>query len=36
MLIGVCGKSASGKSTLARLLIEEKDAIHIDIDKDRT
>lgn len=33
MLIGVCGKSASGKSTLARLLIEEKDAIHIDIDK---
>ena len=33
MLIGVCGKSASGKSTLARLLREEKDAIHIDIDK---
>lgn len=32
MLIGICGKSASGKSTLARLLIEEKDAIHIDID----
>lgn len=33
MLIGVCGKSASGKSTLAKLLINTKDAIHVDIDK---
>jgi len=33
MLIGVCGKSASGKSTLAKLLLKAKDAIHIDIDK---
>ena len=33
MLIGLCGKSASGKSTLSKLLIDTKDVIHVDIDK---
>lgn len=33
MIIGLCGKSCSGKSTLSRLLMEKYNAIHLDIDK---
>ena len=33
MLIGICGKSGSGKSTISNYLKEEFDAIHCDIDK---
>ena len=34
MIIGLCGKSASGKGTLARNIVEVKEnAIHVDIDK---
>jgi len=33
MLIGICGKSGSGKSTISNYLKEELGAIHCDIDK---
>ena len=33
MIIGICGKSGSGKSTIANYLKEELGAIHCDIDK---
>lgn len=33
MLIGICGKSGSGKSTISNYLKEELSAIHCDIDK---
>lgn len=33
MLIGICGKSGSGKSTISNYLKEELCAIHCDIDK---
>ena len=33
MIIGICGKSGSGKSTISNYLKEELGAIHCDIDK---
>ena len=35
MIIGICGKSSSGKSTLANQIIEltNNKALHLDIDK---
>ena len=33
MLIGICGKSGSGKSTISNYLKSELGAIHCDIDK---
>jgi dephospho-CoA kinase len=33
MLIGICGRSGSGKSTIARAIAEEKNALHYEIDK---
>ncbi len=33
MLICICGKSGSGKSTISNYLVKEFNAIHIDIDK---
>lgn len=34
MIIGICGKSGSGKSTIAKQIISKyKNAIHLDIDK---
>lgn len=33
MLIGICGKSGSGKSTISNFLKEDLGAIHCDIDK---
>ena len=33
MLIGICGKSGSGKSTVASILKEKYNAIHLEIDK---
>ena len=33
MIICICGKSGSGKSTISNYLVKELNAIHIDIDK---
>ena len=34
MIVCICGKSGSGKSTIAKLIMEEKpNSIHVDIDK---
>ena len=33
MIICICGKSGSGKSTISNYLVKEYNAIHIDIDK---
>ena len=34
MIIGICGKSGSGKSTIAKQIISKyKTAVHLDIDK---
>ena len=33
MLISICGKSGSGKSTIARYLVEKEKGIYLDIDK---
>ena len=33
MLIGICGKSGSGKRTISNYLKEDLGAIHCDIDK---
>lgn len=33
MLICICGKSGSGKSTISNYLVKEFNAIHVDIDK---
>ena len=34
MIIGICGKSGSGKSTIAKQITEKyKNSVHLDIDK---